>query len=142
MKSHARLSTLMLGLTLLGAAAASAEGGGISARIPFAFTAGSTTMEPGAYTVSRLDGSPSVLLVRGAKQGVFLMGSGAGATASHEPTRLVFHKYGSQYFLRQVWFDGGSGYALPETSEERQWAERAGRTAAGRTIVTQVAATP
>jgi hypothetical protein len=139
MKSHTRLSTLMLGLTLFGAVAANAQGGGISAHIPFAFTAGSTTMNAGTYTVSRLDGSPSVLLVRGATQGVFLMGSGAGATASHEPTRLVFHKYGSQYFLRQVWFDGSSGYTLPETSEERQWAERTGKMAAIRTI-TQVAA--
>jgi hypothetical protein len=72
---------------------------------------------------------------------VFLIGSGAGTTARHEPTRLVFHKYGSQYFLRQVWFDGDKGYTLPETSEERQWAERTGKMAAVRTV-TQVAAAP
>jgi hypothetical protein len=35
--------------------------------------------------------------------------------------KLVFHRYGDEYILREVWM-GSSGYQLPQTSRERELA--------------------
>jgi hypothetical protein len=38
---------------------------------------------------------------------------------SKSSPRLVFHKYGDQYFLAAVWGADEMGHALPESNRER-----------------------
>jgi hypothetical protein len=73
--------------------------------------------------------------VRSQARGVFIMAQRHETTASAQECRLVFHRYGDRYFLRKVSFGGSIGYALPETDEERQWAERLNAGASGPVVV-------
>jgi hypothetical protein len=43
---------------------------------------------------------------------------------THKDARLVFHRYGNQYFLHQVWTtDLDSGRELPASKQERSLAK-------------------
>ena len=35
--------------------------------------------------------------------------------------RLVFHRYGSKYFLAEIWAGGGQGMVLPKTRQEQEY---------------------
>jgi hypothetical protein len=119
MKARGHIITAAVALfTLLGGAGANAQSFEMTATIPFGFTAGVTTMSAGTYSVERLSGS-SMFLVRGERGSVFLRDQGWTRAEPGKGTRLVFHRFGDRYFLRQVWFEGTKGYALPETREER-----------------------
>ena len=105
-------------LAVLTAAAATAEAGQIRANIPFAFTVNKTQLAAGTYTITSAQGHQ--LLVRGATGGAFVLTNGmAGAAAT--PRKLVFHKYGERYVLRQVWMGGDTGRELPASPLEREY---------------------
>jgi hypothetical protein len=43
------------------------------------------------------------------------------STQAQETTKLVFHRYGDQYFLAQIWTAGNDrGRELPRTERERE----------------------
>ncbi len=43
------------------------------------------------------------------------------STQAQEKTKLVFHRYGDQYFLAQIWTEGNNrGLELPKTRRERE----------------------
>jgi hypothetical protein len=134
MKVHTQLITLAVGLlTLVGGAAAQTGDGGLEARVPFGFSAGGAALAPGTYTLQRQ--ASGVILVRGIRSGAFLATESSVESKRQGVTRLVFHRYGNQYFLRQVWFAGTRGYALPQTRAERETASRAGKLASAPVVV-------
>ena len=95
--------------------------------IPFSFNVGGKTFPAGEYTVGpnrrdydkvwlvqSLDGHTSALVATIPVQ--------AGDT--QEKTKLVFNKYGDQYFLSQIWTAGGnSGRELIMPRQERELAK-------------------
>jgi len=94
-----------------------AEAADISAKIPFSFVVNGKTLPPGTYHVTT-SFAAGALLVRGTSSGVFAMGTAMESRDSD--AKLVFHKYGDQYILRQAWLGNGRGRELPETREERE----------------------
>lgn len=90
----------------------------IRAQVPFSFTIAKKVLPAGAYTVSNNDGT---LLVRGFNSGALTLTTRTQSAASTSP-KLVFHRYGDEYILREVWMGGGSGHKLPETRRERELA--------------------
>ena len=45
----------------------------------------------------------------------------ASQRRAQETTKLVFHRYGSQYFLAQIWTAGNDrGQELPKSGRERE----------------------
>jgi hypothetical protein len=118
MNTHTRIIAATITLTMLAAFAVHAETFALKGRIPFAFAVGKATLASGVYTIRR-DGSLSVLTIRGQKQGAMVMTQRDGPSRSQGRPRLVFHRYGNRYFLREVWFMDESRYALPETRQER-----------------------
>jgi hypothetical protein len=93
-----------------------AEAAEISGKIPFSFVVNGKTLPPGTYHVST--SANQALLVRGYDAGVFAMANSMESRDSD--AKLVFHKYGDQYILRQVWLGNGRGRQLPETRQERE----------------------
>jgi hypothetical protein len=97
----------------------------IRGNIPFDFQVGNTVLPAGTYVVSRLSTSnpQGVLTLRGLhqKQGKTIMFSTDLTQAnSGQNTKLVFHRYGSTYFLSQVWQGFGQiGNALYPSKTER-----------------------
>ncbi len=73
----------------------------LKANIPFGFTVGNTWMPAGEYTIS----SPlrQVVQVRSADLAkIATVVSSQGYNDSRSASKLVFDKYGDQYFLRRV----------------------------------------
>jgi len=72
--------------------------------IPFAFSAGGTHLPAGHYYVSH-PGDPYLLLIEkddGRARAMVYVHPSATKT-DESATKLVFNKYGDQYFLSQVW---------------------------------------
>jgi hypothetical protein len=140
MKLHAHIIAATVGLlTLAGAPAVRAASPELQALVPFSFSTGDTTLAAGSYTIERASGSQGALMIRSQAGGVIFLAQRGEAAVAGKSTRLVFHRYGDRYYLRQVWFSGISGYRVPETPEERESAARANKLASGPTVVTVIA---
>jgi hypothetical protein len=96
------------------------EAAEIAAKIPFSFTVNGKTLPEGRYDVST---TGSTLLIRGFSSGAFVLTNGLESSASGS-AKLVFHKYGDQYVLRQVWMGGKSGRELPQPRLKGSLAKR------------------
>ena len=93
---------------------------GMRAQIPFDFHVGDHLVRAGDYTINSFGTGEQVLRLSGDK--------GSAATTSNYATergrgegraRLVFHKYGDQYFLAAVWGSDSTGRTLSKSKRER-----------------------
>jgi len=103
----------------------------IRAKIPFDFTVGDKKLPAGEYTFSRLSFlNTTTMLISSVDSSTHLVQSTFGAqvlTPKNEST-LVFHKYGDQYFLEQIWTGGEQeGTQLPESRDERSTRRQLGQ---------------
>ena len=108
-------------ILVLGAAAAYAQGvGPLKADIPFDFNARGMSMPAGNYSIDTKN--PMIVVLRSHENRVNAV-VGAGAVESlttQKEGRLVFHRYGNQYFLAQVWIAGrSSGDEVRKSTTER-----------------------
>lgn len=117
------IALMSLILALAGINASAQSRGAIEVQIPFDFVAGETRLPAGTYTVKRISrGDEKSLLVRSLDNQLTALISTNAVEASTEQAeaRLVFHKYGDQYFLSQVWNAGSlAGRELPQSKAER-----------------------
>ena len=101
------------------------------ARVPFEFAVGNTNLPRDTYHLSRMNGHPDMLFLRGERTGAFVRGNEDRVPRDGAPPSLLFHRYGDQYFLREIRWEGTARLDLPETKAERDAAEgRADRAAA------------
>jgi hypothetical protein len=93
------------------------------AKIPFAFEVNNTTMPAGQYEVTRVfDGSGAGQLIRGTHSGggVFLPTMSLHYTERNAEPKLVFHCYGRECFLSEVWSGDGRAWKLTESHREKE----------------------
>jgi hypothetical protein len=93
------------------------------ARVPFSFTVGTANLPLDTYRLSRMNGHPEMLFVRGEHTGTFVRIDEARLPRNGGAPSLVFHRYGDQYFLREVRWEGSARLDLPETKAERAAAD-------------------
>ena len=133
--------SFLVSLAALPAAAKSVDG--MRAQVPFDFHVGDRLVRAGACTVDSLTADEQVLRIRGGKEittAITIYGSDRGNGKGR--TRLVFHKYGDQYFLAAVWGSDSTGRTLSESKRERNLrkelraARRGGAAAAEVEVVT------
>jgi hypothetical protein len=94
-------------------------------KVPFAFVAGTTALPAGEYHIS--NGSASgTLSIRDANRHTIQVTVGnLEILDASAQTKLVFHRYGSRYFLAQLWIDGNNlGREVPISRQEREMAKR------------------
>lgn len=91
----------------------------VTAKVPFEWQANGHQFSAGNYVIVKEDSSP-VIGMRDMKdnKGAFLMT--IDATGKNSRPRLVFHRYGNQYFLAEVWAPGAIGSKLHVSSAERE----------------------
>ena len=109
-------------LLLLAAASAFAEQP-FQAQIPFSFHLGGSVLPSGAYSVYREGGAREVVHFRSAdgKSSVMMFSHGIESLAYATRAKLVFNRYGDQYFLTQVWpGNSNAGRELPKTRLEEE----------------------
>jgi len=109
----------------------------VSADVPFNFVVGNKEFKAGKYSVGRLPSGSAfdTLIIRSVDGNEAANFNTNNIYGKGEPqAKLVFHRYGNQYFLAQV-FDGDSeqGSALLKSKAEREAAKK-------RDIITQNAA--
>jgi hypothetical protein len=112
------LSLLVSSLAALPAAAKSVDG--MRAQVPFDFHVGDRLVRAGAYTVRSVSDDEQTLRISGDRDGAATTtNSGRERGDGEGRARLVFHKYGDQYFLTAVWGSDSTGRTLSESKRER-----------------------
>jgi hypothetical protein len=107
---------------------------GLDGNVPFEFHIGNMVLPAGNYIVRPISGfSPSILTIQAldqtARMILFVCPSRTQA-GSAQITRLVFNRYGSTYFLSEVWQGFGSvGLQLGLSKAERIMAREMARAA-------------
>lgn len=95
----------------------------IKAKIPFDFSVGNKKLAAGEYTFSRLSGfANNIMLVSSADYStrMFQTTLTTQVPTPKNKSTLVFHKYGDQYFLGQLWLSGElDGTQVLESRSER-----------------------
>lgn len=91
--------------------------------IPFNFYVAGKTLPAGQYHVGRsTETTEEGLALRGTDggSGVFVLTRGIQAGEVQQQSKLIFRRYGDQYFLGEVWtFGRNTGRELPRSRKER-----------------------
>jgi hypothetical protein len=112
-----QVAGLGLMVAVLAGFATTAQAADVRAEVPFSFTVSGKTLPPGTYTLNT-QGSGG-LLVRSQGKGAVAL-TIALSNSRERGAKLVFHKYGEEYVLRQIWTGYGSGREIPVGRHERQ----------------------
>jgi len=116
--------TLVVGLALA-AAVVSANpqltSHGVVANIPFDFVVGDQTLPSGKYTVRAATGDGDGLRISNftGKASVIRLSMPIAERNKKQNARMVFHRYGQQYFLAEIWSGETYGRQLRECKSER-----------------------
>lgn len=98
----ARLAYLVVLATLCFAQFASAEAL-MFVNVPFDFTANNTQMPAGRYVVSRITENALALQLENGAKSLFVLTFAAERDRANPAGELVFDRFGSRYFLAEVW---------------------------------------
>ena len=110
---------LSLLLTVAGAQAQTES----RANVPFAFKVGAKQMPAGSYTVET-EISTNIVKIHNVATGASAMAVGRRESPSEKTNKLIFHRYGSHYFLTAILGTAGSdGMVLPASRQEKQLQE-------------------
>jgi hypothetical protein len=122
-----RVRVLSIGIALAAVAAVYAQGTAVTADVPFNFYVGSKLMPADAYRINQTSNHGIAWLVSAhtaANQGVTTFN--VAGSQQVEPARLVFHRYGEEYFLSEIWSgDGSIGRAVARSPREKELSQDA-----------------
>ena len=107
----------VLGAMLVGSGTAQAAD--VTAKVPFTFAVNKKVLPPGPYSISSTGNT--ALMITGPTKGALTVSQRLESAGTDTP-KLVFHRYGSEYILREVWTGAGVGRLLPEPRRERELA--------------------
>ncbi len=111
-----------LGL-LLATASAYAQTGVVKANVPFNFIVNKADLPAGQYTIQPVGLSGSAMAIQSPDGQIvkLVLPHACESGEAQKTSKLVFHRYGSQYFLAQVWTAGNDrGQELPKSGRERE----------------------
>jgi hypothetical protein len=115
--------SIVIGLSVAGFAALSAR---VDANIPFDFMIGNKRLPAGKYLIQRgsTTGTSVIRGLENKKVATFM--TIKGNQNSEQKTKLIFHRYGDQYFLAQVWEGvNNTVVEIPKSKAERKAAKAA-----------------
>ncbi len=100
----------------------------ITANIPFDFMVGNKTLPAGSYRVGRSTTMGMMLVIQSADHrgsAFFLAHFVSAKSGQDKSAKLIFNKYGDQYFLSQVWSgeETDDGRRLMKSRREREVAK-------------------
>ena len=123
MKKHALTLIGVLSL-LMAAGSAYAQTIHVTGDIPFSFIVNKETLPAGQYDFKSAGLSDGKIILVRDSQGKALATVNnirAESMATSEKTKLVFVRYGSRYFLHQIWVAGEkAGQQLPKSPRESE----------------------
>lgn len=113
----ARLAYVVVLATVCFAQMASAEAI-MFVDVPFNFTAEKTEMPAGRYVVSRITENTLALRPENGGKPLFVLTNATERTGADDRGELVFDRFGSRYFLAEVWTrhsSAGRALHIPKT---------------------------
>ena len=100
----------------------------MKARVPFSFRAGYGTLPAGDYTIGKDGISEQAVSLSAGRRGVELvMPNTTDSRNDISASKLVFHRYGDEYFLAEIWSNADDTVRkLTVSPRERQLAKAPG----------------
>jgi len=140
---------VLLSIAALAASAKAQTGSGVRANVPFDFTVAGKRFAAGHYSITRANQTNGDLVLEvnslAEHSRVFPITSPVYTRTARNQSVLIFHRYGDEYFLAQVWAAGSTtGRAFTKSRRERQLQqeqERVGATDKKTLVVETVALT-
>jgi hypothetical protein len=120
---------LTASMALAGSTARAAD---VEVKVPFSFIVSGQTLPPGDYRVD-VATEQGLMEIRGVNTGVFALSNHVSVADDAQP-KLVFHRYGDSYVLREVWTGDGIEDQIPEPKSEKALEESARQTGSTDTI--------
>ena len=116
---------VLLSVAALAASANAQSGSGLKANIPFDFTVAGQRFAAGHYSITRANQTNGDLVLQVSSldqhSRVFPITSPVETQTARDKPALIFHRYGDEYFLAQVWAAGSTiGRAFSKSRRERQ----------------------
>lgn len=134
-KQIIRMSVVAMFLLVVGVTSTRAQNAGtVSVSVPFAFTFANKTLPAGEYYVRRTVRDEAIeIRSNDNSQTAYVRTHTVNSREIQPVSKLVFKRYGQEYFLSQVWMSGrSSGAELLTTKQERslqrEFARRATKT--------------
>ena len=125
------LLSLAMSLALLMCAAAQAQTTRLKITVPFEFTAGNVQLPAGEYEVTAIGpwGGPALSVHNlNSNAGTLVVSTSCSSQKPAADAKLVFHRYGQQYFLAEVWNRNNSlGNQIRVNSRQTQLARNQSR---------------
>jgi hypothetical protein len=110
---------LSIGIALTAVVAVHAQVKALTATVPFSFYAGSNLMPQGDYRVDEAANGTVAWILSANREAVQAVTTfSVIGKKMTEPARLVFHCYGGEYFLAQIWTGGSVGRAVSRSPRE------------------------
>ena len=122
MRKQTLAVAVALAISILGVGDCFARPGMLQANIPFAFEVGDKRLPAGQYQIESVTtGSGTLQVIRQSNGGanIFLSTIAVEVHDSNSKAKLVFHRYGSEYFLAQIW-NGEGKVRLNESKQEKE----------------------
>src|SRR5260370_10917502 len=120
-----KINLVRVSILALGAAAAAFAQGPNTLRVnvPFEFNVDGSNMPAGQYVVDL--NKPGLIYLHGVDARVNTIAIAVAAQSAYPPneSKLLFHRYGDQYFLWEALAAGGGGREIPRTRQERNLAQ-------------------
>ena len=93
------------------------------AKVPFAFQAGNTMMPAGEYQIQRaLPSTKAVQQIRrtDSSASTFVLTNVVESRDKNTDSKLIFHCYGNECFLSEIWVGSGQGLKLMPSRREKE----------------------
>ena len=125
-----KIINTLIGLVLLLAVAAPLHAGSIlnhemTVSVPFGFIAGDKSLPAGDYSVQVNPERGSVVLHQEGQSPLILLTNQRESTNTSPRGKLVFKRYGANFFLSEVWNqDNATGQALTPSAAEKEMAHK------------------
>ena len=93
----------------------------VNAAVPFAFSLQDRAMPAGNYQIIALSGQTLEIRDLDTRHSELLVKQMSVQSNKDQSPKLIFHKYGDQYFLSQIWYgDSHYGVAFAESKREKE----------------------
>ena len=125
---YKRVNQVLTALTLVAwlmVPATQAQSIMLKADIPFDFLVGDKRLPSGQYHVKSLNPVLTQIESKDARSTAIVLTTGMQAAKISDTGKLVFNRYGDQYFLSKIWVPSSdTGRQLPKSRFEREVAQR------------------
>lgn len=113
--------TVFAGVCLLAASTMLSQNrGALKVKVPFQFSVKDVQLPAGEYAIEKWAGGGVLLTSKDGAIRKVILATPAESPTTRAKTRVLFRRYGSDYFLSQVWVGSeGWGFEIPVSKVER-----------------------